>query len=139
MASAENNDMAINDISISSVAFGAPDLLARLHELRDEPERYNALPFGLVVMDLDGTVVVYNDAEARLAGISADVVIGLEFFTDVAPCTNNYLVAGRFDEEEQLDATIDYVFTVKMKPTRVRLRMIKDEPAGRQYLAVQWS
>jgi len=62
----------------------------------------------------------------------------LVFFTEVAPCTNNYLVAGRFEEESTLDETIDYTFTVKMRPTQVKLRLLKDDRAERQYLAVKW-
>jgi photoactive yellow protein len=60
----------------------------------------------------------------------------LNFFTDVAPCTNNYLVAGRFDEPGALDERLDYVFTFRMKPTPVRLRLMRDEGADRQFLAV---
>jgi photoactive yellow protein len=89
-------------------------------------------------MDLDGIVLAYNAVEARFAGVSPDRALGLTFFTDIAPCTNNYLVAGRFDEEPELDETIDYVFSVRMRPTSVRLRLLKNERAGRQYIAVEW-
>lgn len=120
-----------------TIEFDSAQLWTQLDALHNDPARYDALDFGLVGMDLDGTVVAYNSVEAELAGISADRVLGLVFFTDVAPCTNNYLVAGRFEEESLLDETIDYVFTIKMRPTPVRLRMLRDERLGRQYLAVK--
>jgi photoactive yellow protein len=119
-----------------SISFEAPLLQAELDAMRGNPSLYDALEFGLIVMDLDGAVIAYNACESAFAGIPAERVLGLVFFTDIAPCTNNYLVAGRFEEEWVLDETIDYVFTLKMRPTAVRLRMLKDERAGRQYLAV---
>jgi photoactive yellow protein len=96
------------------------------------------LNFGLIAMDLDGIVVAYNSTEATFAGVEPARAIGISFFEAVAPCTNNYLVAGRFEEESLLDETIAYVFTVRMHPTPVTLRLLKDERAGRQYLAVKW-
>ena len=102
-----------------------------------DPILFDQLDFGLVAMDLDGTVVAYNRCESEAAGISPDQCIGLNFFSDVAPCTNNYLVAGRFEEEANLDETIDYVFTLKMRPTRVKLRLLKANRSPHQYLLVQ--
>jgi len=54
----------------------------------------------------------------------------------VAPCTNNYLVAQRFRDEPTLDAELDYVFTLKMRPTKVRLRLLQTPEARRKYLLV---
>jgi photoactive yellow protein len=118
--------------------FDDPALRATLDAMKDEPGAYDRLEFGLVGMLLDGTVVAYNKREAEFAGVDPAHAIGLNFFDDVAPCTNNYLVFGRFDESSELDEIIDYVFTVRMHPLRVRLRLLKDEHAGRQYLAVAW-
>lgn len=122
----------------ATIGFEDPRLAKYLDEVRDDPAAYDTLEFGLIAMDLEGTVVAYNEHESRFAGISPERVIGTMFFTDVAPCTNNYLVSGRFEDELNLDEIIDYVFTVKMRPTPVRLRLLKDDRAGRQYLAVKW-
>ncbi len=130
--------MAITGVGLQVTSFDAPDLWTALEKLYVEPERYDALDFGLVAMDADGVVTAYNTQESQLAGIPPASALGLNFFTDVAPCTNNYLVAGRFEDAARLDETINYVFTVKMRPTRVRLRLLKDNTASRQYLAVQW-
>ncbi|MBD5634478.1 MAG: hypothetical protein IAI49_08380 [Candidatus Eremiobacteraeota bacterium] len=116
--------------------FDVPGLFSELSAL-GAPERFDDLPFGLVAMRLDGTITAYNRYESECTGFSAAQCVGLNFFTDVGQCTNNFLVSGRFDEETTLDETIDYVFTLKMRPTRVRLRLLKDEPSPHQFIAIQ--
>lgn len=95
--------------------------------------------FGVIVLDDDHRVVFYNRAEAALSGLTPERVIGRHFFTEVAPCTNNFMVAYRFETEEELDATIDYVFTLRMTPTPVRLRLLRRSGAKRRFLLVQRS
>ena len=85
----------------------------------------------------DGTVERYNAAEARLSGLSAARVVGRHFFTSVAPCTNNFMVAHRFETEPEIDAAIDYVFTFRLAPLKVRLRLLRRQDAARMYLAVE--
>ncbi len=103
------------------------------------PEQLDALPFGVVRMDLHGIVDGYNRFESDLSGLSAERVVGKPFFEQVAPCTNNYMVAERF-AEDSLDEQLDYVFTYRMKPTKVRLRLLKASPsAEHQYLLVEKS
>lgn len=92
--------------------------------------------FGIIVMDQTGIVQSYNRYESDLSGLSAGFVVGKHFFTAVAPCTNNFLVAQRFEDEAPLDAVVDYVFTLKMRPTNVKLRLIKSAATLRHYLLV---
>ncbi len=94
-------------------------------------------PFGIVAMAPDGIVVAYNKAEAAAARLNPSRVVGQHFFRSVAPCTNNALIAGRFEAGGVLDATIDYVFTLRMLPTPVRLRLLRDPAARRMYLLVE--
>jgi photoactive yellow protein len=115
--------------------FTDTDLLDRL-ELADDTE-LDDLPFGVVAMSKDGTVTSYNAAESRLSGLTSANVIGRNFFSAVAPCTNNFLVAYRFETESVLDAMIDYVFTLRIRPTPVRLRLLKQPARRRMYLAVE--
>lgn len=119
-------------------AFHDDDLLAALEcaSLAD----FDALPFGLIIMDRDGVVIGYNAFEAARAGIRRERVLGRHFFTDVGPCTNNYLVAQRYVDlgpESDLDDELDYVFTFRMKPSAVRLRLLARAGSARQYLAVR--
>lgn len=95
--------------------------------------------FGVVAMDADNRVVMYNRTESTLSGLSPERVVGRHFFSEVAPCTNNFMVGHRFENEEELDATIDYLFTLRMKPTQVRLRMLARRDLPRRFLIVQWS
>ncbi len=118
-----------------SPAFTDAELIGWLETASNEA--LDDLPFGVIGMTPDGMVVAYNNTEAALAGLTPSRVIGRHFFTSVAPCTNNYMVAQRFDEEAELDAVIDYVFTLKMAPTPVRLRLLKRPDAGRMYLLVE--
>lgn len=97
--------------------------------------------FGLIVMDRDGDVLGYNQAESRLSGLPVPDVTGRNFFVEIGPCTNNYLVAQHYQdqasEQGELDQQLDYVFTYRMAPTPVRLRLLAQKGSSRQYLAVE--
>ena len=56
----------------------------------------DALPFGAIQLDGDGKVLKYNQTESDLTGRKKEKVIGRNFFTEVAPCTNVQGFAGRF-------------------------------------------
>jgi photoactive yellow protein len=115
--------------------FTDTDLLDRLEAMDDAA--LDALSFGVVAMSEDGTVTSYNLAESQLSGLTPSNVIGRNFFSSVAPCTNNFLVAYRFETEPVLDAIIDYVFTLRIKPVGVKLRLLKQPARRRMYLAVE--
>ena len=57
----------------------------------------DAYPDGVITLDRKGTIVRYNRAEALLARRNQDDTIGLNFFSDVAPCTAVQDFQGRFD------------------------------------------
>lgn len=116
------------------VLFDAVDLLTKLDEMR--LEQFDDLPFGLIVMDRSGVVVSYNAFESARSGIAHDQVLGRHFFESVGPCMNNYLVAQRFLDEPSLDDFLDYVFTFRMVPTPVRLRLMAQPSSDRRYVAV---
>ena len=101
------------------------------------PETLNNLPYGVIGTAPDGTVEVYNAAESRLAGLSANRVLGQHLFTVVAPCMNNYLVAQRFEDEVELDVVVPYVLTLRMRPTPVKLRLLRTPDQSRRFLLIQ--
>jgi photoactive yellow protein len=115
--------------------FTEPGLLERLETLDDAA--LNALPFGVVAMAENGTVTRYNWAESQLSGLAPENVVGRHFFSAVAPCTNNFMVAHRFETEPALDIVIDYVFTLRLRPTAVRLRLLKQSARRFMYLIVE--
>ena len=97
------------------------------------------LEFGVVRMDRSGTVVHYGAFESRNSGMSPGRVVGQHFFDTVTPCMNNFLVVERFATEAELDAVIDYVLTLRMRATKVRLRLLKGSPYRHMYLLVDRS
>lgn len=112
-------DVALNDLEAMSVG-----------------ER-DAMPFGIVGFGADTIVQTYNATEARMSGLDPSTVIGVPFFDAVAQCMNNFMVAQRFEDEPRLDAIIPYVLTLRMRPTRVRLRLLADPDAARRYILIE--
>jgi len=116
------------------LSFDTPDIHALLDAAT--PEAIQAATFGIVRLDENHQVVSYNAWEARLSGLDPTKVIGRHFFREVAPCTNNFLVAQRLLDESTLDATIDYVFTFRMRPTAVKLRLLQSPDLPSRYVLV---
>ena len=129
-----NHATEASGIPASAVTFDSPDLPRWLESATDDD--LDGLPFGLIALNPDASVAWYNKAEARLSGLTPGRMLGRQFFTSVAPCTNNFMVAHRFETEPDLDAIIDYVFTVRLAPLKVRLRLLKRQGSARWYLAV---
>lgn len=61
-------------------------------------KQLDELPFGIIDLDPQATVMAYNRAEANLSRLQAEQVIGRNFFTEVAPCTAVKEFQGRFRE-----------------------------------------
>jgi len=118
------------------MTFDDPNMLARLKTLSDAA--LDALEFGVVRMTPSGDVVSYNRWESERAGLAPASVIGRNFFEAVAPCTNNFMVAERFMSEPELDAIIDYTFTFRLRPTKVKLRLLRSNDAAHNHLLVDW-
>lgn len=104
---------------------------------RSDPAHLDELPFGVIGMNPDTTVQIYNATEARLAGLKPATVLGAPFFDAIAQCMNNFLVAQRFEEEEELDEIIPYVLTLRMRPTKVRLRLLAAAGARHRYILIE--
>ena len=132
---AGSHDAVPGPVSTATRLFARPSLIDLLESLGG-PALDN-LPFGLIGMAHNAIVELYNQTESRLSGLSPSRVIGRHLFTEVAPCTNNYMISYRFATEPELDDTINYVFTLRMAPTPVRLRLLKHPEARRMYLAVE--
>lgn len=98
------------------------------------------LDFGVIGFDAETLVRLYNSFEAEASGLSPQRVLGQALFTVVAPCMNNFMVAQRFEDAAEggtrLDATIDYVLTLRMKPIKVKLRLLSTPGKELRYLLV---
>ena len=122
-----------------SLDFTQPDIAAQLAQVDDAT--LDQLDFGVIGFDAATLVRRYNACESRLAGLSPQRVLAQPLFTAVAPCMNNFLVAQRFEdaaaEGSTLDAEIDYVFTLRMRPVKVRLRLLAMPGAELRYVLVK--
>jgi photoactive yellow protein len=109
-----------------ATCFADVDLIGTLDRFSDD--ELDALDFGVIGFDAHGLVRRYNAFESKAAGLSPARVLGQALFTVVAPCMNNFMVAQRFEEAREtgsaLDATVDYVLTLRMRPVKVKLRLL---------------
>ena len=97
----------------------------------------DALSFGVVGFAADTIVQVYNATEARNSGLDPATVMGVPFFDAVAQCMNNFMVAQRFEDEPELNDIFPYVLTLRMRPTKVRLRLLASGETPRRYVLIE--
>jgi photoactive yellow protein len=123
----------------TDLSFTAPGLHGLLAQL--SPEQLDRLDFGVIGFDADTKVCKYNQTESDAAGLTAPRVLGQPLFTNVAPCLNNFMVAQRFEDAQDdaaaLDDTIDYVLTLRMRPVKVKLRLLAEPGSDQRYVLVQ--
>jgi len=90
----------------------------------------DTLPFGYVALKTDGTVLRYNKYESELARKDKQDVIGRNFFTEVAPCTQVQEFEGRFrafaqDSSGPSSLSFDFVFAFWHGLQNVRIGLIR--------------
>jgi photoactive yellow protein len=122
-----------------TLAFDQTDILESLQDA--DAAELDTLEFGVIGIDDQTLVRQYNSFESRMAGLSPQRVLSQPLFTAVAPCMNNFMVAQRFEdaaaEGSPLDVQIDYVFTLRMRPVKVKLRLLARPGAPLRYVLVQ--
>lgn len=101
-----------------------------------DQDEHDALDFGLIGLDSVGRAVIYNHTEEQLSGVDRDRVIDSDFFSGIGQCMNNFLVAQRFEDEDDLDETLPFVLTLRMRPTKVTLRLLASSGSDRDYILV---
>lgn len=97
--------------------------------------------FGIIKLEADGKILLYNKYESILAGVPIEKAEGKNFFTDIAVCTNNRIFFGRFKEgiaQGNLDLVFNYVFTYKMKPTNVVIHLYYDKISKTNWVFVKF-
>jgi photoactive yellow protein len=107
--------------------FAPPEILERAH-LANRAQ-VDSLDFGFVKVDDTGKILLYNRYEGEMGGNNAAICEGKNFFTEVAPCTNNALFFGQFKKgiaANNLNLLFPYTFTYKLKPTNVKVHMFRD-------------
>ncbi len=115
------------------VTFDKNDLENVLAKMNDK--QLDGLAFGAIELDKSGRILKYNAVEGAITGRDPKSVIGKNFFTEVAPCTNRPEFRGKFDagiRSGALNTMFEYVFDHKMKPTKVKIHM-KSAVLGASY------
>ena len=110
------------DTEKSKIAYHEPQRIDSLPE-----KDFDALPFGAIKLDTVGRILKYNLYESRLAERDAREVIGQNFFTEVAPCTNVQEFAGRYRQgmaAGELDTTFPYRFLFPKRIVDVEITLI---------------
>ena len=108
------------------VVFGKDDIENTLSKM--SAQDLDELAFGAIQLDANGKILVYNATEAGITGRDPREVVGLNFFREVAPCTDRPAFRGVFDagvKAGNLNTMFEYVFDYRMAPTRVRVHMKK--------------
>ena len=113
----------------------------QIREVMDLPEsQLDVLPFGTIRLDEKGTILSFNLMEAKLTGRDPARVIGRNFFTDVAPCTNVKEFAGRFRAgvaSGSLHVSFPYRFDFQMAPRDVTVTLFYSQTTGTAWVFVK--
>lgn len=106
-------------LACEQVSSGIPEL---------SEETLDKLPFGVIHLSRDGTILAFNNAESRLSGLASKKVIGRNFFNEIAPCADVQEFRQRFSEfldGENLSAHFTYTYQFRPKPTTVQITFLR--------------
>ncbi len=104
----------------------SPDELNEQQLTAMSPDEFDTLPFGVIKLDTEGRVVLFNAVEQRLAKRSVDATLGKDFFADIAPCADVRDFRGRLralHEAGKRTETFDFVFRFPWGAREVRIRL----------------
>ncbi|KYF67687.1 hypothetical protein BE04_19080, partial [Sorangium cellulosum] len=71
-----------------------PLSVERLAEMTSQ--EVDDLPYGFIMLDDEGVVLLYNRYEQRMSRLPSARVVGRNFFQEIAPCTRVEAFLGRF-------------------------------------------
>ncbi len=81
-------------MALNSPDFLDPNLAVTIEKL--SPEVVDALLFGAIRLNEQGTVQFYSESERRLSGYT-ETTLGRSFFAEIAPCMDDVNFRGRID------------------------------------------
>lgn len=91
------------------------------------------LPYGIIVVDDAGRVLYYNAREEQIANRRREDVLGKNFFTEVAPCTQVQEFYGQFKETMRragVVASFHFNFPFTEKPREVEITLTSFQKDG---------
>lgn len=113
-------------------------LLTQIDHL--SPAALDELPHGAIQLDRSGTVLQFNDYESRLANLRKERVVGRNFFTEIAPCTNVKAFYGRFlrgVEDRKLHEKFRYHFAFAQNPRNVLVTLFYSDKTDTVWVFVR--
>ncbi len=96
------------------------------------------LPVGVVLLDHDGRVLLYNAAEESIARRRREDILGRLFFQDVAPCIRDAGVGDEFfgrvgREQFNIEREVSFAFPFRDSPRQVKVKLVSLDVGGRPY------
>jgi two-component system sensor histidine kinase AtoS len=91
------------------------------------------LPYGIIVVDAKGVILYYNAREEKISGRRREDVVGRNFFTEVAPCTQVEEFHGSFQETMSRAgwiANFKFHFPFPDQPREVEIALTSFEKDG---------
>lgn len=123
MTPIDASDLTVQDSS-STGNVSEEQLLRRVDSMSET--QLDQLPLGTIQLDANGNILKYNNYEERLARTRKINVVGKNFFTEVAPCTNVQEFFGRFKKGVQarnMHEKFRYHFSFKHNPLDVTITL----------------
>lgn len=120
------------------LTFGSWSLEQALADLA--PTDLDHLAFGVVKLDCEGYILAYNQTEGEITGRKPEAMLGKHFFDEVAPCTQSSEFCGRFQEaveEGSINVYFEYIFDHQMRPTKVQVRLYKNQQEAAVWLFIK--
>jgi photoactive yellow protein len=124
---------------MSSAAAVSTSFIRRAIQSVNEKE-LDSLAYGVIQLDAEGVILRYNAFEAGLSGLTKQKVVGKNFFTQVAPCTDLQEFHGRFREgvaSGNLQCTFRYHFAFKKNPRDVSVSLFYNQIDQTVWVLVQ--
>ena len=91
------------------------------------------LPYGIILVNREGVVLYYNAREEQIARRRKEEVIGKNFFTEIAPCTQVQEFYGQFQETMSRIggvASFGFRFPFPDRPREVNISLTSFENKG---------
>ena len=100
----------------------------------------DTLPYGVIKLDDQGNILLYNQYNTDHFLYEAHEVAGKNYFSEVVPCSNNFMFKGRFFrgvEAGNLNTIFDFVFTYRIQPTPVKIHLYRDPVSKSNWIFVK--
>ena len=104
-------------------------------------QELDTLPFGVIALDDEGTILRYNLYEAQFARLDRNQVLGRDFFNEVARCTRGEAFEGQFRRGVTTGATgsiarFSYIFDFRFGAQHVEVEIVRPPDVPRYYLLI---